>query len=158
MERIERASSLHWSKAIVAIAMVVSIAGLGCFVLFERREDMDLNSGRLRFQATLGPIVLSEDVRDSSFSKWFGESSDISGKAQWGHILVSGVFREHGRYGSALAELERFVIVCKKSQIDRDKQVALGRQLLTLLRDERFEEAEKLIDNLEDNRTVKAGR
>jgi hypothetical protein len=153
MERTEPASSLHWSKAIVAVAIVVSIVGVGCFVLIERREDMDLKSGRLRFQTTLGPIVLSEEVRDSSFSKWFGESSDISGsdKAQWGQIVVSGVFREHGRYGSALAELERFVIVCKKSQIDRDKQVALGRQLLTLLRDERFEEAEKLIDNLEDN-------
>ena len=60
--------------------------------------------------------------------------------------------------GAALAELERFVTVCDHAQIERATEVDLGQQLLILLRDDRFTEAETLVDGLDTDVKTEADR
>jgi hypothetical protein len=92
--------------------------------------------------------VVSEVTRESAFTITTNGAADVSDKPRWAPVLVQSVFSSvHGRYAFALGELKRYAIVCEQERIDVDRRVALGRQLLMLLQEERFEEAERLIDN-----------
>jgi hypothetical protein len=127
---------------VAGIALVVT-----CFVLFEKREDIDLNSGRLRFQTAIGPLILSERIEETEFTRLLVKS-DANDAANWHRANTKGVNRTHGRYGFAASELKRFAIVCDDRHIDKHHCCELGFQLLELAKRDEFEKMEKLIDKL----------
>jgi hypothetical protein len=151
MERDSDVLRFPWSRILFAVAMVALVTAIACYILFERFEDIDLNSGRLRFQTAVGPIVLSEEIEDSTFSKLMGDSSNERVSPIWGHVNAVGVLGVHGRYGYAFSELRRFVTVCEDLHIDLDRRRTLGRRLLELMRHEQFPEMAKLIDELRES-------
>ena len=97
MSRANQIVSLSWVPIAWTVAVVGVLVPVAYFFLAQQRQDLDLNSGKLRFQTTLGPLVLSEDVRDSSFSRVIGGPVANSANPLWGRVLVSGFLREHGR-------------------------------------------------------------
>jgi len=139
-------------RLLLALGVFAVIATVAYFALREQRDDIDINSGKRRSQVCVGPIVLSETIRETPFSKLMAESN-VSGDPLWRRVHTYGLFGGHGRYGWAASELKRFVIVCEDLHIDQKRQRVLGRQLLLLLRDQHFEESEKLIDNLSNGST-----
>ncbi len=151
MEGNEYKLSSRRSWVLKAVAAIAAIVGAGCLVLFERREDVDLNSGRLRFQAAIGGIVFYDAIEDSTFSKSMSDMSTESISPVWGHVETVGVLGAQGRYGFALNELARFAYLCEGLNIDPDKRRPLGRKLLELMRQEPFPEMAILIDDLRDS-------
>ncbi len=144
-----KASSGRWARVLLSVAALAAITAAAFIVLRERRKDIDINSGRLRSQVTVGPIVISETIRNTPFSELVAGRND-SHSPEWRRVNTEGILGTHGRYGLAASALKRFVIVCENAHVDHDRQVLLGRRLLELLRDEHFDEAEKLIDELSD--------
>ena len=157
MDRNNDVVRFPWPLALSVVVIVAFIAAIACFILFERREDIDLNSGRLRFQTTVGSIILSEHIQDSTFSDSICDSNLKSISPVWGHVNSEGVLGVHGRFGYALSELKRFIIVCDELHIDPDRRCVLGHKLLELMRHEQFPEMEKLIDELRESPVGEGG-
>lgn len=129
----------------VALVLLAAIAALA---LLQRHVDIDVNSGRLRTRIKVGPIVVSETIQPTAFSKLM-DNGDQRNDPLWRNVDANGIATTHGRYGFAASELKRFVIVCDNSGIGPDEQRALGQELLRLLRDEDFGAVQRIIDEIE---------
>jgi hypothetical protein len=143
-----------WRKALLLVVVTSIVAS---FVLRGTREDLDMNSGRVRCQVMIGPLVIAETIHETTFSTLI-DHSVVLDKPRWGHIGTTGLFGEHGRFGYAASELKRFLLTCEDSRIDGARQATLAHRLLGLLRDEQFEAAAAMIDGLREAKPPKMDR
>ena len=132
-------------KTICAVGIVVTGAVATFVLCHEKSTDLDLYSGRMRYQSKIGPIVIFQRIVDTPFSRLLVEPEDAE-TPHWGHVHSTGAFGGHGRYGLETSELKRFMIVCEDSKVERDRQVALARELLLLFRDGHIDKGSEMID------------
>lgn len=131
----------------IATAMVLLV---GLLLLYERREEIDLTSGRIREQQILGGAVVSDSIKETDFSRILALPTDPQ-KAVWKTTYSRGLYEtgsDHYRYQATPNDLRQFALLCEMSKMPPADRSRNAEHILTLLKDGDADDVSRFVEAL----------
>jgi hypothetical protein len=128
------------------ICLCVSVCALLTFYV-----DIDINSGRVRHQTTIGPLVISERISDTQFSAYATKILPSAISPCWRHDQSTTIWNRispHYRYHGAIYELDQFILLAQDAKLDDSQKRNMALDILEMLKQGNLHDIGKALSNI----------